>query len=113
MTRRDNQQSVRVRVELARAHDEGLDGDDLRTAVADRLNVGLSSIGEVSVVRRALDARRKLRAPTWHLTIETEVRGKFRQKDLLPIPPPTERLRSPRAGSDPIAVVGAGPAGLF
>jgi hypothetical protein len=104
---------MRVRVELSRAHDAGLEPDDLRGAVADRLEVSLSSIGEVTIVRRALDARRKLRSPTWHLTVETEVHGKVAKKAVQPIPEKTQRLASPRAGSDPIAVVGAGPAGLF
>jgi uncharacterized FAD-dependent dehydrogenase len=73
----------------------------------------MSSVGEVTVVRRALDARRKLKSPTWHLTVEAEVRGKVSAKDLLPIPNETQRLTSPRAGTNPVAVVGAGPAGLF
>src|SRR5688500_18072679 len=113
MTRRDSPFLVRVRVELSRAHDQGLEPDDLRAAVADRLDASLSAIGEVTVVRRALDARRKLKSPTWHLTVETEVQGKVANEAVLPIPEKAPRLSSPRAGSDPIAVVGAGPAGLF
>jgi uncharacterized protein len=104
---------MRVRIDVARAHDEAADPDDLRAAIADRLGVALSAIGEVTVVKRALDARRKLPRPTWHLTVEAEVDGRVNKKALLPIPDPVARLQSPRAGPEPIAVVGAGPAGLF
>ncbi len=113
MTRRDSRGSVRVRVEVSRAHDAGLELDDLRAAIADRLGVGPSAITEVTIVRRALDARRAIRVPTWHLTVEAEVQGRIREGVRLPIPARAARLTSPPAGLAPIAVIGAGPAGLF
>lgn len=106
--------SLQVRLEIMRPHDAGLDERDLTAAAADHLGVGSTDISDLRVVRRALDARRKLRSPTWRLTLECDVARQVRNKKALqPLPPPAERLASPAGRNERVVVVGAGPAGLF
>ncbi len=93
-----------------------LDEDDaaaMRRA-AERLGVEPSSLRDVAVVRRSLDARKKGH-PRWLLNLEVGIEGE------IPAPPagvapapepdaPAPRVRPP--GVPPL-VLGAGPAGLF
>jgi uncharacterized FAD-dependent dehydrogenase len=93
-----------------------LDEEDrvLVSRAAERLGVGPGSLGDLTVVRRSLDARRKGH-PRWLLSVEVAVEGEVRGTgpDVAPVPPPPPpppRVRAPHA--KPI-VLGAGPAGLF
>jgi hypothetical protein len=107
---------VLARIDIERRHDLGLDPADLGEAVAARLRVRPEAVGRVEIVRQALDARARRRAPTWRLTLDVELRGRGRpSRGLRPAPPPPPRLESPPlpAGAGPVVVVGAGPAGLF
>ena len=83
------------------------------------LHVPPTRIRELRIVRKALDARRKLRVPSWRLTVDADVDGAVRRAhpraQMRKPTPPAARLTSPRApaGAPPVVVVGAGPAGLF
>lgn len=89
------------------------------TAIAKRLSVSQEDLLSVEIVRQALDARARKPVPTWKLTVDVElnrspppsIRGQVNPRP----PPPPSPLQSPRMSSDagPIAVIGAGPAGLF
>ncbi|MBK8014912.1 MAG: FAD-dependent oxidoreductase [Deltaproteobacteria bacterium] len=112
----------RCRLELFRAHDEGLEPSDLTSAVADVLGVAPSAIQSIELVRKALDARRRLKKPTWQLTLDAHIRGAIprRAQDRFrpaPSSPPAPALESPDVKTTrrtaPVVVVGAGPAGLF
>lgn len=110
---------IQVRLEIQVPHHESLELDAIRALVAAELDLPEAAILRAEVVRRALDARRGRRVPTWQLTIDaqlsTEPRAPKPRANLRPVPPPLSRLQSKRAASDapPVIVVGAGPAGLF
>lgn len=109
----------KLRLELLLAHDAADSPADLRAEAARALGLEEAEVEGLTVVRRALDARRGRRVPTWQLTADVELtRAPAAAPPALnvrPIPPPLPRLSSPRApeGAAPVAVVGAGPAGLF
>lgn len=86
----------------------------LTRRAAERLGVEPSSLVEVAVVRRSLDARKKGR-PRWLVNVEVTLEGALRgaPADVVPAPapsPPLARVRPPAVR--PI-ILGAGPAGLF
>lgn len=93
--------------------------DALRDEVARQLGVVDAAVEEVRLHKRALDARRRLKVPTWRLTVDADVRGpvdRSRARTAFePTPAEAPRLVSPRVpGADArVVVVGAGPAGLF
>jgi uncharacterized protein len=107
-----------VRLDIQRPHD----GDDSPAALAKEVSRALevpeAQVGAIKVIKRALDSRRQMRVPTWVLTVDSDCAmpakdgGRY---NLRKVPPPVPRLESPRAreGSPPVAVVGAGPAGMF
>jgi uncharacterized FAD-dependent dehydrogenase len=106
----------RYLVELARTGDVDDSAEALRVAVAETLALEPDQVGAVRLLRRALDARRRLRAPTWRLSVEAELDGGLAEaRRLAAAPAPLPRLESPRAPAEagPVVVVGAGPAGLF
>jgi uncharacterized protein len=93
-----------------------LDEDDalLVRRAAERLGVGLEHVSEATVVRRALDARKKGH-PRWLVNLEVTVEGSVSgaPADVTPVPapePPPARVRAPAV---PPVILGAGPAGLF
>lgn len=108
-----------LRLDVQLPHDAPQDDDALARRVAAALSVPASAIQSVTVVRRALDARRGRRVPTYQLTIDAALTEAPTDPppaaNLRPRPPPLPRLASPRppAGAPPVLVVGAGPAGLF
>lgn len=108
-----------LRLELERRHDAGMETEDLRQAAAAALRVPPTEVRSVEVIRRALDARSRRKAPTWRLTVDVDLVRRPKKLpsrgDPRPVPEPPEMLESPRApaGSAPVVVVGAGPAGLF
>lgn len=111
--------SVAIRLDILRAHDAPEGQDALREAVAEAVGLPAAAVTEARVVKQALDARRQMRVPTWVLTVDAELNAEPRVKpgrlNLRPVPAPAERLQSPKAPKDApsVAVVGAGPAGLF
>ena len=86
--------------------DVALDADALRAAAARTLGCAASDVVELRVLKRALDARRRVR---YQLRVRVWVHGE-------PVDPATAaalpRFPAARAGR-PVAIVGAGPAGLF
>lgn len=107
-----------VRLEISRPHHLGLEPEELLPEVARRLGVRPAAVRALRLQKRALDARRKLPAPAWLLTIDAELEGPLgRHADPSARPAPLEAPRTvpPRAPADapPVVVVGAGPAGLF
>jgi len=82
-------------------------GEDLTSVAARELGISSDAIRDVSIRRRALDARGR-RAPRWVLSLDVHLHGE---------PTPSEStLPAPecvRKRSDPVVIVGAGPAGLF
>lgn len=86
--------------------DVALDADALRTVAARALGESPGDVGEVRVLRRAIDARRGVRF---------QLRVRVWRRDEPSEPEPTPAVPSfprPRAGR-PVVIVGAGPAGLF
>lgn len=104
---------ARVRIDVEHPHDRPLDDVRLRTEAARALGVKPGAVSSVAVARRALDARRRRRVPTWQLALDVDVDVPVKKGR--PVPPPNPRLESPKAPKDagPIVVVGAGPAGAF
>ncbi len=88
-------------------------------ATAERLGVPLEDVLSLKVVRRALDARARRPVPTWRLTLDVQLKRRptLSARHLTTSPPikAPSPLQSPRISPNvgPIAVVGAGPAGLF
>jgi uncharacterized FAD-dependent dehydrogenase len=109
------------RLDLQVPHDALGEGSEaLAQAVADALDLDRADVGEVRLVRRALDARRRLDRPAWHLTVDAELHRAWPPRakgelNLRSVPAPAPRLASPSVprGAPRVAVVGAGPAGLF
>jgi uncharacterized protein len=94
-------------VELEVHPDVVLDPERLREAAAAALRWAVPTVGEVRVLRRAIDARRgRVRLK---LKVAVTRVGEPRVADLVPGPVP---LR-PMNGVPEVAIVGAGPAGLF
>lgn len=108
-----------VRLDITRPHDAGLEPEDLKKTVARALNVSPSAVQRVEVIKRTLDARQRLRTPSWRLVVDAQVQGKLPkarpQAQVREPKQPLTRLESPKAPDDagPVVVVGAGPAGLF
>ncbi len=109
----------RHRLDLLVRHDAPTTPEALAGEVASALGVAKGRVESVTLSKRALDARRRLGAPMWRLTIDADVSGGLgrvrRDVDLRPTPAPSPRLASPLAPPDrgPVVVIGAGPAGLF
>lgn len=107
---------TRRRLDVERPHDRGFpeDGDAVRPEVGVVLSRPPEELGEVELVRRALDARRRRRVPTWQVTVEVDLPGPPPRRTR-EVPPPIARLRSRSAPTSlgPVVVVGAGPAGIF
>ena len=102
-----------IQVNVVREYD---DEAPMSVAVASRLGVDPKHIADCRIVRRALDARRRLPRPVWRLTVEVDLLGPVpASAEVEPPRAPSSRLASPRASADspPIVIVGAGPAGLF
>ena len=81
--------------------------DTLNKVAARALSVGEGDILDVTIRRRALDARGR-RAPRWVLSLDVRLHGEP--------PPSTSALPAPacvRKRTSPVVIVGAGPAGLF
>ncbi len=92
----------------------GEDDASLPARVASRLGVSAGALRSLSVVRRALDARKKGQ-PRWLLHVEAEVEGTLpaglAEVSEVPAPAPAPpRARQPEL---PPVILGAGPAGLF
>jgi len=79
----------------------------LRAAAARRLGIAESEIAEARCVRRAIDARGRVRL---HVTVEVVRVGEVVQPEA-PLERP--RLREVERRGPPVVIVGAGPAGLF
>ena len=107
------------RLDVLLRHDAAAETDDLAAEAARALGIGRAKISAVRLTKKALDARRRLGAPMWRMTLDVEVSGALgkvrKDVDLRPVPPPPARLESPLAppGRSRVVVVGAGPAGLF
>jgi len=91
------------------------DETDLRGLAAERLGTGESRLGEVQVVRRSVDARKKRRI-AFVYTIDVEASGfDLSETELEAAPRPD--TDEPILGEAPLParpmIVGAGPAGLF
>lgn len=111
---------VQVRLDLERAHDAN--PAPLSDQVARELSVDPTAVHGAHLRKLALDARRKRPRPTWQLTVDADLHLEGRARESVwahpavrPVPEPVPELQSPamtdRAG--PVAVIGAGPAGLF
>src|SRR5690242_12703891 len=92
----------------------GEDHSALTRRAAEKLRVAESSLKELAVVRRSLDARKKGH-PRWLLNVEVDVEGavpgSIPEVTAVPAPePPPPRVRAPER---PPVILGAGPAGLF
>jgi len=81
---------------------------ELRAAVARRLRLGPDALAGVRAQRLSFDAR--VRQRLWRLAVRVWERGE-------PVPPPVAtrppELARPAPGAARVAVIGAGPAGLF
>lgn len=102
-----------LRTEVEVPHDAPQDA--VTRAVARRLGVRPEHVKRVEIVRRALDARARRKAPTWRLTVDAEVSPTPRRAAAWrTAPTPYRPLESASWGDGgPVVVVGAGPAGLF
>ena len=93
----------------------------LEQAVAKRLRITPASLGEVRILRKAVDARKRDNVYlNYHVLAEVDVPAKYAKRLLLdkdiskwekPRPEPVELGHLPMAG--PPVVIGAGPAGLM
>lgn len=107
------------RLDLVLRHDAPSTPEALAHEASAALGVPEARIEDVTLVRRTLDARRRMGAPTWRMTVDVAVKGGLgrvrRDVDLRPVPPPPPRLASPLCPPDrgAVVVIGAGPAGLF
>lgn len=109
-------------MKLIRVHSLKLDLDDsrdlLRGKAAERLGVSADAMGELRIVRRALDARRKHRMQ-WIYQVEVAVPEDFQaagltRASLIEVEDPFRDLQPGRQPlPDRPVVVGCGPAGLF
>ena len=81
-------------------------GANLSAAVAKKLRVPLADLGELRLLRRSLDARKKDDI-AYVVTLEAYRKGEKVSEEALPTPLP---LRKDLA---PVGIVGAGPCGLF
>ncbi|MBQ1269326.1 MAG: FAD-dependent oxidoreductase [Clostridia bacterium] len=83
-----------------------LPGQDVKGAVAKKLRLSPDKIGEIRILKKSIDARKKPQV-TFVLTVEVYRKGE--------VVPPRYDLTVPtvRWQGAPVAVVGAGPCGLF
>ncbi|MFO0723263.1 MAG: FAD-dependent oxidoreductase [Myxococcota bacterium] len=104
-----------LRLELAVRHDAESQPEDLKQDVAKLLGLDAQEVEAVRIVRRGIDARRRVGEPLYRLTVDAELTREPRTRagDVRPVPEPTPRLESPRVEGKSAIVVGAGPAGLF
>ena len=107
-----------IRIQLERPYGQGLAADAIAEQVARALQLGRHQVAQVTIARQALDARRNRPTPTWCLEVDAEIRGRARPRRGIRVvhpPDPSAKLdsRPAPAGTGPIVVVGAGPAGLF
>ena len=93
-------------LELVLRPDVAADTTALRGAAARAAGVAVADVGEVRVLRRALDARRGVRMRLW---VRVALVGEHEPPDETPRPP---RFPAARRGR-PVVVVGDGPAGTF
>jgi len=85
---------------------------ELRSAVAGRLGVKETELGEIVVRRRSLDTRRGVHR-VYTVAVEAPLdRSPHPTVVPLPPPPPPPVIPTPRLAQPPV-VVGSGPAGLF
>jgi uncharacterized FAD-dependent dehydrogenase len=109
----------RLRLEIERSHDAAEDDASVAGDVASALGLAKADVAGVEIVRRALDARRGRRTPTWLLSVDVDLlrapTAPRPSTNLRDIPTPKPRASSPIVANDspPVIVVGAGPAGLF
>jgi uncharacterized FAD-dependent dehydrogenase len=109
----------RLRLEIERAHDASEDRAELVADTARVLNLSVEEVVDVQIVRRALDARRGRRVPTWLFTLDVDVlaapQAPRPSANVRDVPATRPWLASPKPapGAPPVIVVGAGPAGLF
>ena len=94
-----------VRLDITRPHDADQGDEPLKKATARALGLGPSQVDQVRVVKRALDARARMGAPTWRLTVDAQVRGEpGRRADpraqVRAATDPPVTLDSPRAPAD-------------
>lgn len=93
-------------LDLAVRPDVMLDPAALRAAAARAIGCPPGDLGELRVLKRALDARRSVR---WQLHVRVWMHGEQADLDVAPALP---RFPATRPGR-PVVIVGAGPAGLF
>jgi uncharacterized FAD-dependent dehydrogenase len=93
-------------LDLAVRPDVALDPAELRAAASRALGCRPEDLGELRVLRRALDARRSVR---YQLRVRVWLRGERADPDVAPALPHFHPQRPGR----PVVIVGAGPAGLF
>ena len=88
--------------------------DALRARVAQKLGADAAHLGQVTVLRRSLDARKKGH-PRWLLQVEVELESPIPASlpDVTAAPEPEQPPPQVRAPAAPPVIVGAGPAGLF
>jgi len=106
---------VRVQLQIERSHELGAT-PDWAQLVAEELGWPADQVRSAELRKRALDARRGRPKPTWSFTIDAELsRPPPKRAKTRPVPTPVPELLSPRrpSGRGEVAVVGAGPAGLF
>ena len=104
-----------MQLQIERSHEIG-PAPDFARLVAEELGWPLARVRSAELRKRALDARRGRPKPTWSFTIDAELsRPPPQRAKARPAPDPVPELISPRrgAGRGEVAVVGAGPAGLF
>ena len=97
-------------------HDQALEDDNLREHLSDHLDVEPQTLSDPRIVKKALDARRRIGVPKWRIKIEVTVEGIIPRQNLVsPASPQNQWLESPKAPATagPVIIVGAGPAGLF
>ncbi|MCK5586321.1 FAD-binding protein, partial [Candidatus Bipolaricaulota bacterium] len=93
--------------------------EDVLHAIARRLGTPEQDLGEVEVLRRSIDARKKDRPPHYVLSAEVTYEGEAPpplapgQVDMIQEPEPRPVARATRPGAHRPVVVGAGPAGLM
>ena len=93
-------------VEVSVRPDVAADADALRRVVARAAHLSPDDVGEIRVVRRAMDARRGVR---FQLRVRIAARGEVPPAVIAPTPP----VFPVSARGRPVIVVGSGPAGLF
>ncbi|MCK4356266.1 hypothetical protein KAW44_04215, partial [Candidatus Bipolaricaulota bacterium] len=93
--------------------------EDVLHVIARRLEVQEQDLGNVEILRRSIDARKKDRPPLYVLSVEVSYEGETPpaltpgQVDVTQEPEPRPVVRATRPITHRPIVVGAGPAGLM